>query len=117
MSEGKNNYEKVYFCGYYDQLNEILVYLFDHALEILNGNFLSGTPSRISPSMTCMSSMPSVFTTKSICPTGKDRTVASGIAKWYAPEDLVGKKVVVVANLKPYASCVLYGFDYGIPSH
>ena len=31
--------------------------------------------------------------------TGKDRTVASGIAKWYAPEDLVGKKVVVVANL------------------
>lgn len=24
--------------------------------------------------------------------TGKDRTVASGIAKWYAPEDLVGKR-------------------------
>lgn len=37
--------------------------------------------------------------------TGKDRTVASGIAKWYAPEDLVGKKVVVVANLKPAVLC------------
>ena len=40
----------------YDQLNEILVYLFDHALD-MNGIFLSGTPSRISPSMTCMSSI------------------------------------------------------------
>ena len=29
------------------------------------------------------------------------RQVVSGIAKWYKPEDLVGKKVVVVANLKP----------------
>ena len=29
------------------------------------------------------------------------RQVVSGIAKWYAPEDLVGKKVVIVANLKP----------------
>lgn len=37
--------------------------------------------------------------------TGNDRTVASGIAKWYAPEDLVGKKVVVVANLKPAVLC------------
>ena len=37
--------------------------------------------------------------------TGKDRTVASGIAKWYALEDLVGKKVVVVANLKPAVLC------------
>jgi EMAP domain len=27
--------------------------------------------------------------------------VVSGIAKWYRPEDLVGKKVVLVANLKP----------------
>lgn len=30
-----------------------------------------------------------------------DRTVASGIAKWYEPEDLVGRTVVLVANLKP----------------
>ncbi len=37
--------------------------------------------------------------------TGTDRTVASGIAKWYAPEDLVGKKVIVVANLKPAVLC------------
>ena len=37
--------------------------------------------------------------------TGTDRTVASGIAKWYAPDELVGKKVVVVANLKPATLC------------
>lgn len=29
------------------------------------------------------------------------RQVLSGIAKWYAPEDLVGKTVLFVANLKP----------------
>lgn len=29
------------------------------------------------------------------------RQIVSGIAKWYAPEDLIGKNVVVVANLKP----------------
>ena len=29
------------------------------------------------------------------------RTVVSGIAEWYAPEELLGKKVVLVANLKP----------------
>ena len=32
-------------------------------------------------------------------------TVASGIAKWYTPESLVGKKVVVVSNLKPATLC------------
>ena len=31
----------------------------------------------------------------------RERQVVSGIAKWYAPEDLVGKKLLVVANLKP----------------
>jgi len=31
----------------------------------------------------------------------EERTVVSGIAQHYAPEDLVGKKVVLVANLKP----------------
>ncbi len=36
---------------------------------------------------------------------GTPRTVASGISKWYAPEDLVGKKVVVVSNLKPAVLC------------
>ncbi len=30
-----------------------------------------------------------------------ERTVASGIAKWYKPEDLIGHKIVLVANLKP----------------
>ena len=29
------------------------------------------------------------------------RTVVSGIAKYYTPEEMVGKKVVLVANLKP----------------
>ncbi len=29
------------------------------------------------------------------------RQVVSGIAKWYAESDLVGKKVIIVANLKP----------------
>ncbi|MCG4585718.1 methionine--tRNA ligase subunit beta, partial [Anaerosalibacter bizertensis] len=29
------------------------------------------------------------------------RQVVSGIKKYYTPEDLVGKKVVLVANLKP----------------
>ena len=35
----------------------------------------------------------------------KNRTVASGIAKWYKPEDLIGKSVIVVANLKPARLC------------
>lgn len=33
------------------------------------------------------------------------RTVASGIARWYKPEDLIGKSVVLVANLKPAVLC------------
>lgn len=33
------------------------------------------------------------------------RQVVSGIAEWYKPEDLVGKKVIVVANLKPVKLC------------
>lgn len=32
---------------------------------------------------------------------GKPRTIVSGIAQHYAPEELVGKYVVIVANLKP----------------
>ncbi len=36
---------------------------------------------------------------------GKDRIVASGIAKWYTPEDLIGKSVIVVSNLKPAVLC------------
>lgn len=31
----------------------------------------------------------------------EERTVVAGIAQHYAPEDLIGKKVVIVANLKP----------------
>lgn len=31
----------------------------------------------------------------------RTRTVVSGIAKWYTPEEMVGKTVVLVANLKP----------------
>lgn len=33
------------------------------------------------------------------------RQVVSGIAAWYNPEDLIGKKVVIVANLKPVKLC------------
>ena len=31
----------------------------------------------------------------------EERQVIAGIAKHYTPEELVGKKIVVVANLKP----------------
>lgn len=40
----------------------------------------------------------------------EQRTVVSGIKNWYKPEDLVGKTVVVVANLKPVTLC-------GVESH
>ena len=32
---------------------------------------------------------------------GEERQVVSGISKFYKPEDLIGKNVVLVANLKP----------------
>ena len=31
----------------------------------------------------------------------RERCILSGIAKWYKPEDLVGKRVPIVANLAP----------------
>lgn len=34
-----------------------------------------------------------------------ERTVASGIAKFYKPEELIGKSIVLVANLKPAVLC------------
>ncbi|MBQ9518104.1 MAG: methionine--tRNA ligase [Eubacterium sp.] len=36
---------------------------------------------------------------------GKTRQIVSGIAKWYKPEDLVGKKAIIVTNLKPVKLC------------
>lgn len=33
------------------------------------------------------------------------RQVVSGIAEWYKPEDLIGKKIIVVANLAPAKLC------------
>lgn len=36
---------------------------------------------------------------------GKDRIVASGIAKYYTPEELIGHTVIIVANLKPAKLC------------
>ncbi len=33
------------------------------------------------------------------------RQVVSGIAKFYSPEDMIGKKVIIVANLKPARLC------------
>ena len=37
--------------------------------------------------------------------TGKERTVASGIAQYYTPDQLTGKSVIVVSNLKPATLC------------
>lgn len=37
--------------------------------------------------------------------TGEPRTVCSGIAPWYSPEQLTGKRVVLVSNLKPATLC------------
>lgn len=37
--------------------------------------------------------------------TDKPRQIVSGIAPWYKPEDLVGKNVIIVANLKPAKLC------------
>ena len=35
----------------------------------------------------------------------EQRQVVSGIAKFYEPDDLVGKKIIIVANLKPATLC------------
>ncbi len=40
----------------------------------------------------------------------KNRTIASGISQFYNPEELVGKKVIIVSNLKPVKLC-------GVESH
>jgi methionyl-tRNA synthetase len=32
---------------------------------------------------------------------GQDRTILSGIAQWYEPEQLVGKRVLFIANFEP----------------
>ncbi len=36
---------------------------------------------------------------------GEERTVVSGIAEYYSPDELIGKKVVLVYNLKPAKLC------------
>ena len=35
----------------------------------------------------------------------KERTVASGIAKYYKPDELIGKSIILVSNLKPATLC------------
>ena len=42
--------------------------------------------------------------------TGEPRTVASGIALYYKPEELVGKSIILASNLKPAVLC-------GVESH
>ncbi|MBP1713118.1 MAG: methionyl-tRNA synthetase / protein secretion chaperonin, partial [Deltaproteobacteria bacterium] len=32
---------------------------------------------------------------------GEERTIVAGIAKYYKPEDLIGKSIIIVANLQP----------------
>ena len=36
---------------------------------------------------------------------GTPRTVCSGIAKWYTPADLKGRRIVLVSNLRPAVLC------------
>ena len=36
---------------------------------------------------------------------GAPRTVCSGIAKWYTPDELKGRRIVLVSNLKPAVLC------------
>ncbi len=36
---------------------------------------------------------------------GEPRQIVSGISPWYKPEELIGKSVVIVANLKPAKLC------------
>ena len=38
------------------------------------------------------------------------RQIVSGIAKFYKPDDLIGKKVIIVANLKPAKLCGVDSF-------
>ena len=35
----------------------------------------------------------------------KERTVASGIAKFYKPDEIIGRKIILVSNLKPAKLC------------
>ena len=37
--------------------------------------------------------------------TAEPRTIVSGIAQWYQPDDLIGKHLIIVANLKPRRLC------------
>ena len=37
--------------------------------------------------------------------TGADRQILSGIAKWYNPEDLIGKTLIAIVNLPPRKTC------------
>lgn len=37
--------------------------------------------------------------------TAEKRQIVSGISQWYKPEDLIGKTVIIVANLKPAKLC------------
>ena len=37
--------------------------------------------------------------------TGVVRTVVSGIAPWYKPEELTGRHVIIVSNLEPATLC------------
>lgn len=37
--------------------------------------------------------------------TAEPRQIVSGISPWYKPEDLIGKNVIIIANLKPAKLC------------
>ncbi len=44
-------------------------------------------------------------TYKNIFDGADERTIVSGIAMFYQPEELVGKKILFVSNLKPVKLC------------
>lgn len=65
-------------------------------------DYFSGIELRVATVETCEKVEKSDKLLKlTLCLGAEKRTVASGIAAYYSPENLVGKKVVLVANLKP----------------
>lgn len=73
--------------------------------EILIDEFLK-TELRVGEVLSCKRVEKSKKLLELLIDTGSEkRTVASGIAQYYSPEELVGTKVVVVCNLKPVKLC------------
>lgn len=73
----------------------------DHPEEITIDDFFK-TELRVAKVISCVPVEKSDKLLKIILSLGEEtRQVVSGIAKYYTPEEMIGKKVVLVANLKP----------------